>query len=87
MIELVLVPAKNKGVADETVLKNYVDYCDDLAGVEFNIEKAPVFFGIFKESFAANFEADEAILKNMKRSLLPRRTWSALLVSTSQCRY
>jgi len=85
MIELVLVLVKDKGVADEAMLKNYFDYCDDLAGVERNIEKTLAFFGVFKESFAANFEADEVILKNTKRSLLPRRTWSALLMSTPQC--
>jgi len=49
MIELVLVLVKDKGVADEAVLKNNVDYCDDLAGVVFNIEKALTFFGVFKE--------------------------------------
>jgi len=50
MIELVLVLVKDKGVADEARLKNYFDYCDDLAGVERNIEKTLAFFGVFKES-------------------------------------
>lgn len=80
-IEGEMAIVKGKGVADEVLLNAYIHFCRDiLEGRELDEND----LAIFKMSFEDHFEPEEVLLKKFNQGILPRRTWSASLMSISQ---
>ena len=80
-IELELKLVKDKDVADEVVLEQYVYFCNKILADE---ELDETVLAVFKLPYADSFGPEAVLLEKLGQSMLSGRIWSAWLMSTLQ---